>query len=138
MHSGEDGWLWVHVNLADARVGPYMRAHLTDLPKAAVDLLLSVGEHQQLHGDDACIYGVFADLVYRLEGLTDELGLLHFVATEKLDPQLILPIKEALLAIKDPEEVKRLLVPIKHSMTGLVEVENSDYDNLREIMKTVR
>ena len=82
--SGEDGWLWVHVNLADARVGPYMRAHLTDLPKAAVDLLLSVGEHQQLHGDDACIYGVFADLVYRLEGLTDELGLLHFVATEKL------------------------------------------------------
>jgi zinc transporter len=74
----------VHLNLADARVAPYMRAHLKDLPKATVDLLFSVGDHQQLHADDPCIYGVFADLVYRLEGLTDELGLLHFVATEKL------------------------------------------------------
>lgn len=83
-HGSEEGWLWVHVNLADARVAPYMREHLKDLPPAALSLLLSVGDHQQLHADDACIYGVFADLVYRLEGLTDELGLLHFVATEKL------------------------------------------------------
>ncbi|MEM7398391.1 MAG: CorA family divalent cation transporter [Pseudomonadota bacterium] len=83
-HRAEDGWLWVHVNLADARVGPYMRAHLKEIPAAAVDLLLSVGDHQQLHADDVCIYGVFADLVYRLEGLSDELGLLHFVATERL------------------------------------------------------
>ncbi len=81
---GEDGWLWVHVNLSDARAAPYLRAHLDDLPKAAVNLLLSIGEHQQLHAEDACVYGVCADLVYRLEGLTDELGLLHFVATEKL------------------------------------------------------
>lgn len=83
-HTAEEGWLWVHLNLTDARVALFMRAHLKDLPKAAVDLLSSVGDHQQLHADDACIYGVFADLVYRLEGLTDELGLLHFVATEKL------------------------------------------------------
>lgn len=83
-HGGEDGWLWIHVNLADARVAPYLRERLADLPKAAVDLLLSAGEHQQLHADDACIYGVFADLVYRLEGLSDETGLLHFVATDKL------------------------------------------------------
>lgn len=83
-HTAEEGWLWVHLNLTDARAALFMRAHLKDLPKAAVDLLSSVGDHQQLHADDACIYGVFADLVYRLEGLTDELGLLHFVATEKL------------------------------------------------------
>lgn len=82
--TGEDGRLWVHVNLTDARVSTYMRSHLKDLPKAAVDLLLSAGDHQQLHADEVCIYGIFADLVYRLEGLTDELGLLHFVATEKL------------------------------------------------------
>lgn len=80
---GDDGWLWVHVNLSDARAATYLRAHLDDLPKAAVNLLLSIGEHQQLHAEDACVYGVFADLVYLLEGLTDELGLLHFVATEK-------------------------------------------------------
>lgn len=83
-HRGDDGWLWVHVNLADAWVAPYLRAHLDDLPQAAVNLLLSVGEHQQLHAEDACVYGVFADLVYRLEGLTDELGLLNFMATEKI------------------------------------------------------
>ena len=59
----EDGWLWVHVNLTAARAAPYLRAHLDDLPKVAVDLLLSIGEHQQLHADDAGVYGVFADLV---------------------------------------------------------------------------
>lgn len=82
--TGDGRWLWVHVNLADARVGPYLRARLEDVPQAAVSLLLSVEDRQQLHADGACIYGVFGDLVRRLEGLSNELGLLHFVATEKL------------------------------------------------------
>jgi len=81
--SGE-GWLWLHVNLADARVAPYLRVAALDVPLAALDLLLSADDHQQLHADGACVYGVFADLVYRLGGPTDDLGRLHFVATDKL------------------------------------------------------
>lgn len=78
------GWLWLHLNLADARVAPYLRAAARDVPPAALDLLLSADDHQQLHADGACVYGVFADLVYRLGGPTDDLGLLRFVATEKV------------------------------------------------------
>ena len=80
---GED-WLWLHFNLADARVAPYLRTAAHDVPPAALELLLSADDHQQLHADGACVYGVFADLVYRLGGPTDDLGLLHFAATERL------------------------------------------------------
>lgn len=78
-----DGWLWLHFNLTDARLSPYLRAH-AELPANALDLLFSLGEHQQLHAHGACVYGVFADLVYDLGGLTDKLGFLHFAITDRL------------------------------------------------------
>jgi zinc transporter len=79
----DDGWMWVHCNLADARFGNFVRAH-AELPANALDLLLSTGEHQQLHARETCVYGVFADLVCDLDGLTDKIGFLHFAVTEKL------------------------------------------------------
>lgn len=49
---------------------------------AARALLVSADEHQQLHGSDVCLYGILADLVCGLDGITEEIGFLHFALTE--------------------------------------------------------
>ncbi len=61
-----------------------------------------------------------------------------FVATNKLDAEMATRIQNALLAIQSPEDVKRLLVPIKTNMTGLSSVADADYDPLRAIMNVVQ
>lgn len=61
-----------------------------------------------------------------------------FVATHKLDAEMATRIQKALLAIQSPEDVKRLLAPIKASMTGLSPVADADYDPLRAIMNVVQ
>ena len=80
---GAQGWLWLHFNLADARACNFLRS-APELAAAARELLLAPDGHQQLHADGTCVYGVFADLVCRLGGATDEIGFLHFTMTEKL------------------------------------------------------
>ena len=82
IHAPADGWLWLHVNVADIRANNWMRS--TDLPVAARALLTSRDRHQQLHVTDDCIYGVFADLVRRVDGSADEIGHLRFAMTERL------------------------------------------------------
>jgi hypothetical protein len=37
----------------------------------------SADGHQQLHGSDVCLYGIVADLVCGLDGITEEIGFLH-------------------------------------------------------------
>ena len=78
-----DGWLWLHFNLADARACHFLRS-ASYFPLAARRLLVAANEHQQLHASDGCLYGVFPDLVCGLEGITEEIGFLHFAMTEKL------------------------------------------------------
>jgi zinc transporter len=78
-----DGWLWLHLNLADARACRWLRS-ATDLPPAAIRALLSTDTHQELHATDACVYGAFADMVRALDGASDELGILRFAMTERL------------------------------------------------------
>jgi zinc transporter len=78
-----DGWLWLHFNLADARASPFLRTG-ADLPAQALDALVAPDEKQQLYAKDDCLYGVLADLVCGLEGVTEDLGQLHFALTEKM------------------------------------------------------
>lgn len=78
-----DGWLWLHFNLADARAVPLLNAFL-GLPPAARQVLTAAEAHQQLQVDEAAVYGVFADLIYGLDGATREIGFLHFALTERL------------------------------------------------------
>jgi zinc transporter len=77
-----DGWLWLHLNLADLRAVAWVRA--ANLPAAATELLLSRDTHQQLHAADGVIYGLFADLVQGIEGCGEDIGHLRFVMTERL------------------------------------------------------
>jgi zinc transporter len=78
-----DGWLWLHFNLADARACQFLRA-TSLLPDPATEVLVSPGDHQQLQVKDGCLYGILADLVCGLDGVTEDLGLLHFAMTERI------------------------------------------------------
>jgi zinc transporter len=77
-----DGWIWLHLNLADLRAVAWVRA--VNLPAAASVLLLSRDTHQQLHAADGCIYGLFSDLVQGIEGCSEDIGHLRFVMTERM------------------------------------------------------
>jgi zinc transporter len=78
-----EGWLWLHFNLADARACRFLRG-APYFPVAARELLVAVDEHQQLQTSEACLFGVFPDLVCGLDGITDEIAFLHFAMTESL------------------------------------------------------
>jgi zinc transporter len=77
----QDGWLWLHFDLADARARHFLST-TSGLPAPARDLLVSADEHQRLHGNDACVYGILADLVCGLDGIIEEIGFLHFAFNE--------------------------------------------------------
>jgi zinc transporter len=77
-----DGWLWLHLNLADQRAAAALRD--LALPPAALALLISHDDHQQLHAVEDCTYGVLADLVQRIDAGGDETGHLRFIMNERL------------------------------------------------------
>src|SRR5262249_26074864 len=77
------GWLWLHFNLADARACHFLRLS-SYFPAAARELLVAADDHQQLNASEACLFGVFPDLVFGLDGATDEIGFLHFAMVENL------------------------------------------------------
>jgi zinc transporter len=76
-----DGRLWLHFNLADARVRSWLAA--APIPQLARELLLSHDNFQQLHTIDNCVYGVFSDLVRAIDAVTEETGFLRFAMTER-------------------------------------------------------
>ncbi len=78
-----DCWLWLHFNLTDGRACRFLRADAS-FPAAARDLLIASDEHQQLNASGHCLYGVLPDLVCELDGITEEIGFLHFAMTERL------------------------------------------------------
>src|SRR5262245_10716758 len=77
-----DGRLWLHFNLTDARVRPWIVK--SGLPPLAQELLLSKDTFQQLHVIDNCVYGVFSDLVRDIERPTEDTAFLRFAMTERL------------------------------------------------------
>lgn len=77
-----EGWLWLHLDLSNTQAAHWL-SH-ADLPPAAVATMLSRDRHQQLHATDSFIYGIFADLVRRIDKVTDEVGHLRFIMTDRL------------------------------------------------------
>ncbi|MBW2645302.1 MAG: phosphate/phosphite/phosphonate ABC transporter substrate-binding protein [Deltaproteobacteria bacterium] len=60
-----------------------------------------------------------------------------FVASNKLDAALVDEIRKALQGIKGEKKVRSILSPLKKGTTGLIPVQDRDYDNLRVILKAV-
>ena len=76
------GWLWLHLDLADARAARWLAA--ADLPEQAVASMLSRDEHQQLHAAGTVVHGILADLMRDIDNVGDDLATLHFVMTDRL------------------------------------------------------
>jgi zinc transporter len=110
-----DGRLWLHFNLADARVRPWL-AEL-NIPPLARDLLLSNDNFQQLHLLDDCVYGVFSDLIRDIDAATQETGFLRFSMTEHL---LISGRQQALCSADATRRVLEGGYRVKH-VAGLLE-----------------
>ena len=96
-----DGWLWLHFDSAGSDVSQFLGSKL---PSSAVELLITTDDHQQLHADEACAYGVFADLVGTLGSPAREIGFLHFAMTERL---LVTNRRNALDAVEATREAVR-------------------------------
>jgi zinc transporter len=60
-----DGWLWLHLNLADTRACHWLTT--ADLPPAAMTALRAPDNHQRLHATNGCVYGVFADALHEFD-----------------------------------------------------------------------
>ncbi len=68
-------------------------------------------------------------------GYSPEVSTHVFVANSKMDKNLQSKIKDALLGMKHTKEGKVALVAISKNLSAFVDVNDSDYDNLREILK---
>ncbi len=60
-----------------------------------------------------------------------------FVARSDLDPEAIQALREALYSLRDSERGRAIMRGIKKTMTGMVPAKDADYDNLREILRTL-
>jgi zinc transporter len=77
---------------------------MDDIPPAALAALLGPDQHQQLHADSDCVYGVIADLSRSLDGVSEQVGYLHFVMTER---RLISARRHALAAVEATRQALR-------------------------------
>ncbi|MBC8414167.1 phosphate/phosphite/phosphonate ABC transporter substrate-binding protein [bacterium] len=83
-------------------------------------------------------YEKYRDRGLKTIAVTPEIPEHLFVAGDKMDDATYKKIKQAMLAIKSPEDIERLLKPIKSTLTGLSDISDSDYDVLRRIINTVK
>jgi len=60
-----------------------------------------------------------------------------FVTSPLLSKEKIRALKEALLRLKDNKEGRAIMLKIQETLTGIVPAADSDYDNLRVIIRTL-
>jgi phosphonate transport system substrate-binding protein len=58
-----------------------------------------------------------------------------FVTKSSLPDETIKKLRAALLSLRDDPDANRIMSSIKQGVTGLVPVEDRNYDNLRVILK---
>ena len=79
-----DGWLWLHFDLPARHAPLQIPKSVSRLSAAAMELLVAPDEHQQLHVEEGCVYGVFANLVGGRDQADKAFGFVHFAMTERL------------------------------------------------------
>jgi Mg2+ and Co2+ transporter CorA len=76
--TAETGWVWLHLNLANARCRDWL-SELAPLPEDAKAVLLDEDEHLSLTSVDGALTGVFADFRREFDHGTQDLTRLRFV-----------------------------------------------------------
>lgn len=77
------GWLWLHFDLTDSAAVKSIHS-VPNLPESAKAMLTAENERQQLHADDSCIYGVFADFVDGMGNGSKDIRFVQFAMTKDL------------------------------------------------------
>src|SRR5262245_55009735 len=78
-----DGWIWIHVGLADARARTWIAQH-APVSDMARKVLSDADEHIRLDIFGREIAGVMPDLQQRFTEPSEELVRLRFVMTERM------------------------------------------------------
>jgi zinc transporter len=123
------GWIWLHFNLADRAAVEWL-ATFPSLSDEAREVLLCGDSYQRLHASDACIHGILADFVKRLDRPSNEIGHLHFVMTERL---LISGRRDPLQAV---EAVRRAL-ETGHKLSSVAALIDSVIENVADAIDGV-
>ncbi|MBB5571671.1 zinc transporter [Rhizobium paranaense] len=79
----EDGFLWLHLSLVDARV-PALLEDAPGLNEAARMALTTHETHATLTVDEQMLYGTLVDFQREFDQDTRDIGWLHFVLTDRM------------------------------------------------------
>lgn len=80
---GGDGFLWLHLNLVDARV-PTFLADVPGLNEAARTALTTHETHATLTVDEQMLFGTLVDFQHEFGQDTRDIGWLHFALTDRM------------------------------------------------------
>ncbi|ENN89032.1 Magnesium and cobalt transporter protein [Rhizobium freirei PRF 81] len=80
---GEEGFLWLHLNLVDARVPAFLE-DAPGLNEAARIALTTHESHATLTVDDQMLFGTLVDFQRDFAQDTRDIGWLHFVVTDRM------------------------------------------------------
>ncbi len=83
------------------------------------------------------VFNRYKDQGLRLLAWSPSLSEHLFVTRSDLDSELVSRLRQALLELKDSPRGRRILQSLKSSVSAMVPVSDSDYDNLRDIMSAV-
>ena len=79
----QDGFIWLHLGLSDARV-PALIAGLPGMTPDAYQALISRDAHASLSATREMICGTLVDFQRDFDEMSSEIGWLHFAVTDKL------------------------------------------------------
>ncbi|SFB06885.1 zinc transporter [Rhizobium sp. NFR07] len=79
----EEGFLWLHLNLADSRVPAFLES-LPDLTPPALSALTTRDTHAAVILDEQLIYGTLIDFQKEFASETRDIGWLHFFVSERI------------------------------------------------------
>jgi zinc transporter len=82
LHAG-DGFLWLHLSLADSRVPAFLES-LPDLTSPALSALTTHDTHAAVILDEQLIYGTLIDFQKEFASDTRDIGWLHFFVSERI------------------------------------------------------
>jgi zinc transporter len=79
----EEGFLWLHFNLADARVTPFLE-NFPGLTPPAIAALTTHDTHAAITLDEQVVFGTLVDFQREFEGDTRDIGWLHFFVSDRI------------------------------------------------------
>jgi zinc transporter len=79
----EDGFLWLHLSLVDARVPAFLE-HAPGLNEPARTALTTHETHATITVDEQMLFGTLVDFQREFDQDTRDIGWLHFVLTDRM------------------------------------------------------